>query len=453
MSWLAPGSRVHIVGVAGAGMGAVARLLVESGDAVSGSDAAAGPDVDALRAAGVVVDVGHDEHHGADAQVVLWSPAVADDNVELAAARRRGARLVGRAELIGELGRAYRVIGLAGTHGKTTATSMMVHVLAAAGRDAARLVGAAVPGVGASGHDGPDGMILEVDESYGTFARLEPAALGLLNVEPDHLDHYGTIDALEDAFVALVERTAGPVAVWVDDDGARRVAGRARRGVDAVGTGASAAWRVTDVTVTRGGSDFTLRGPAGALGLHLGVAGRHRVVDAAVVAALALLDGVGASEVATGLANFSGSPRRFELRGRWRGADVYEDYAHLPGEIDVTLAALRDVGYRRVTAVFQPHRVTRTLALAAQFAPAFDHAAHVVVTDVYGAGEANPDGVTGEAVADPLRARRGAAVTYAPRPEDVVAALERWAPDSDAVVVLGAGDVARVISLLPGVVT
>ncbi len=450
MSWLAPGTRVHVVGVGGAGMGAVARLLAESGVAVSGSDAVGGPEVDALRGAGVRVDVGHDARHGADAQVVLWSPAVPVDNVELAAARDRGARLVARAQLLGELGRAYRVVGLAGTHGKTTATSMMVHVMAAAGRDAARLVGAPVPGVGASGHDGPDGLVMEVDESFGTFAQLEPAALGLLNVEADHLDHYGTLGALEDAFRALVERTAGPVAVWGDDEGARRVAQGARRGVDFVGTDERATWRLTDVEVARGGSDFTLRGPATELALHLGVAGRHRVVDAAVVAALAVLDGVAAPAVAEGLANFRGSPRRFELRGRWRGVDVYEDYAHLPGEIDVTLAALRDVGYQRVTAVFQPHRVTRTLALAERFAPAFDAADRVVVTDLYDAGEANPDGVTGEAVAGPLRVRRGAAVTYAPRRRDVVAAIEELADASDVVVVLGAGDVARVIDELPG---
>jgi UDP-N-acetylmuramate--alanine ligase len=450
VTWLASGTRVHIVGVGGAGMSAVARLLAESGCEVSGSDRSGSSELVALAAAGVRVAVGHDAAHGADAQVVLWSPAVGDDNVELVAARRRGARMLVRADLVAELGRHYRVTGLAGTHGKTTATSMMVHVQAAAGRDPARLVGAAVPGVGPGGHDGPDGLILEADESYGTFARLAPAALGLLNVEADHLDHYGTLASLEGAFADLVGRTTGPVAVWVDDPGARRAAGAA--GVDyyAVGTDESAPWRLTDVTVAREGSRFTLLEPAGELTVRLGVAGRHRVIDAAVVAALALADGLEPSAVAAGLAAFRGSPRRFERRGTWRGVDLFEDYAHLPGEISVTLAALREVGYDRVTAVFQPHRVTRTLALADQFAPAFDEADHVVVTDLYLAGEPNPGAVTGELVAAPLRARRGAAVVYAPSFADVVGALDALRADSDVIVLLGAGDVASVIADLPG---
>jgi UDP-N-acetylmuramate--alanine ligase len=450
VAWLSPGTRVHVVGAGGAGMSGVARLLAEAGCRVSGSDSSSSAELDALGDAGVEVHVGHDAAFGADAEVVLWSPAVGDDNVEVASARDRGARLIARAELFEELGRHYRVVGLAGTHGKTTATSMMVHVQAAAGRDAARLVGAPVPGVGASGHHGPDGLVLEVDESYGTFARLAPHALGVLNVEADHLDHYTTLAAVEAAFTALVERTVGPVVVWVDDEGARRVAAAAQRPCDAVAADSPARWRVRDVEVGRAGSSFRLVGPATSLPVSLAVPGRHIVADAAVVAVLALVDGVDESAVVAGLAAFRGVARRFEWRGAWRGVDLYEDYAHLPGEIRATLAALRDVGYSRVTAVFQPHRVSRTLALAEAFAPAFDQADHVVVTDLYSAGEPNPDAVTGDAVAAPLVARRGSVVTYAPGFADVVAALGELATDSDVVVLLGAGDVARVIDDLPG---
>lgn len=445
MAWLSPGTRVHVVGVGGAGMSGVARLLAEAGCRVSGSDASASSELEALEIAGVEVHVGHDAAFGRDAEVVVWSPAVGDDNVELSSARERGARLMTRAELFEELGRRYRVVGLAGTHGKTTATSMMVHVQAAAGRDAARLVGAPVRGVGAGGHHGPDGLVLEVDESYGTFAHLSPHALGVLNVEADHLDHYVTLDALEAAFTALVERTTGPVVVWVDDEGARRVAAAAQRPCDAVAADAPARWRVRDVAVDRAGSSFRLVGPATSLPVSLAVPGRHVVADAAVVAVLALVDGVDEAAVVAGLAAFCGVARRFERRGAWRGVDLYEDYAHLPGEIVATLRALRAVGYARVTAVFQPHRVSRTIALAESFAPSFDGADHVVVTDLYSAGEPNPGAVTGEAVAAPLVARRGAAASYAPRFADVVAALDGLAGRSDVIVFLGAGDVARVI--------
>lgn len=453
MSWLAPGTRVHVVGVGGAGMGALARLLVEAGCRVSGSDVAPSRDLDALGEAGVTVDVGHVAQHGSDAAVVLWSPAVAPDNVELVAAQARGARMLTRADVFEELGEHYRVVGLAGTHGKTTATSMMVHVMAAAGRDAARLVGAPVRGVGASGHEGPDGLVLEVDESYGTFARLAPHALGLLNVEADHLDHYVTLAALEAAFTALVERTTGPVVAWVDDDGARRVIAAAGRPCDAVALDVPARWRVADVSVTRAGSTFRVRGPHTDVEIRLAVAGRHAVADAAVVAVLALVDGVEPEAVVTGLGAFHGAPRRFERRGAWRGVEVYEDYAHLPGEIRATLDALRDIGFARVTAVFQPHRVTRTLALADAFAPAFDGADHVVVTDVYRAGEANPEGVTGQAVAGPLRERRGDAVAYAASFAEVIAALGELHDASDVIVVLGAGDVAALLGDLPGGLT
>jgi UDP-N-acetylmuramate--alanine ligase len=431
-------------------MSAVARLLLEAGAVVSGSDAVASPVLDELRAVGVRVDVGHDASHGADADVVMWSPAVALDNVELAAARDRGALMVSRADLFEELGQRYRVIGLAGTHGKTTATSMMVHVLAAAGRDAGRLVGAPVRGVGAAGHDGPDGLVLEVDESFGTFARLTPHALGLLNVEADHLDHYGSLAELETQFTALVERTTGPVVAWVDDEGARRVIAAAGRPCDAVARDVPARWRVEDVRVSREGSAFSVRGPHTNVDVTLTVPGRHAVADAAVVAVLAIVDGVDLEAVAAGLGAFQGVPRRFEHRGQWGGVAVYEDYAHLPGEIAATLEALRAIGFARVTAVFQPHRVTRTRALADAFAPSFDAADHVVVTDVYSAGEPNPDGVTGEAVAAPLRARRRDAVRYAPSPSDVVAAMVELRDASDVIVVLGAGDIATVINDLPG---
>jgi len=441
----APGTRVHIIGVGGAGMSGDARLLHDWGCVVTGSDASSSDVLNALAAAGITVYAGHNAIYGAEATVVLWSPAIAPDHVELLAARTRGAQLIARSELFAVLAENARVIGLTGTHGKTTATSMMVHVVAASGRDDGRLLGADVRGVGANGAGGSTGeLIVEVDESYGTFTHLRPAALGVLNVDADHLDHYGSLDVLESAFAAVVDRTSGPVVVWSDDPGARRLVDRVQRPVTTVAL-SGASWTVDDVVLDRRSATFALRGPQ-TLAIRLQVTGAHNVANAAVVAVLALELGVSVSAVQTGLSNFRGAPRRFEFRGKWRGIDVYEDYAHLPGEIAATLQAARDAGYDRVAAVFQPHRVTRTLAVGDAFAPAFDNADAVMVTDIYTAGEANPDHVTGERVADPLRRRRGDVVTYCPNDETLLAALERV--EADALFVLGAGNVASCLDSL-----
>lgn len=444
-----PPARVHIVGVGGAGMSGFARLLMEMGCVVSGSDAVASTTTDELRAVGVRVHVGHDASNAAGADVVIWSPAVDVSNVELEAARVADARLMSRAETLAELAHCQPVIGLTGTHGKTTATSMMVHVLAATTRDYSRLLGAEVRGVGPNGHWGPDGLVLEVDESYGSFARLSASALGLLNVEADHLDHYGTIEGLEDAFGALLERVSGPVVVWGDDPGATRVAGALSRSVVTVAATSTATYRVNRVALERHGASFHLEGPAGDLTFELAVTGAHNVANAAVVATLALELGVAAEIVRTGLAAFVGAPRRFEFRGTWAGADVYEDYAHLPGEIEATLEAATAVGYERITAVFQPHRVTRTTSLAESFAPAFDRAHAVVVTDIYRAGEANPLGVTGELVTRALEAHgRGATSWYARDFDEVLEVLETLRERGDVVIFMGAGDIGTLAARL-----
>jgi UDP-N-acetylmuramate--alanine ligase len=446
---LGPLSVVHVVGVGGAGMSGVARLLVEMGCVVSGSDVNDSAELDALRRVGVRIELGHAGALSDSATAILWSPAVSLDNAELVRARARGARLVTRAELLAELGSLQPVIGLTGTHGKTTATSMMVHVLAAARRDDSRLLGAPVPGVGANGHWGSGLLILEVDESFGTFALLAPYAIGLLNVEADHLDHYGSLDALETAFVELLERTTGPVVGWGGDEGARRVMAKVRRDVVVVSNAATGEWRVSDVRIERRGASFTLDGPDGPLRIDIGVTGTHNVANAAVVAVVALQIGVPSDALCAGLAAFHGAPRRFQFRGSWRGVDVYEDYAHLPGEISATLGATRAIGYERVTAVFQPHRVTRTVRLAPTFAPAFEDANQIVVTDIYGAGEPNPTGATGQIVADELRVRfPGRVVEYAATFEEVVSSLESLHDQSDVIVLLGAGDVARIAEML-----
>lgn len=450
MTSIAPGRRVHVVGVAGAGMSGLAMLLAEMGAIVSGSDAKDAPILEELRGRRVTTFVGHDATNVAGAEIVLWSPAVRPDNVELVAAREAGAELVPRARAFGELAEMKRVIGLTGTHGKTTATSMMVQVSLAAGRDDGWLVGAPVLGVGAQGHWGEGDLIVEVDESYGTFSELSPYALGVLSVEADHLDYYGTLEALEAGFTDLIARTSGLVAVWGDDPGARRVAA-GRKDVIFVGTGAADAWRVSSVELERRGASFHLDGPHDSIDVTLRVSGAHNVANAAVVAALASSIGISADAIVRGLSNFVGAPRRYQYRGSWRGIDVYDDYAHLPGEIAAMLAATQAAGYERVTVVFQPHRVTRTLALATQFASAFEGAQHVIVTDIYTAGEENPAGVTGELIAEALQRFDPTLDTLYSGDLSVVSELlEHLSDDSDAILVLGAGDVGSIIDTLLG---
>jgi UDP-N-acetylmuramate--alanine ligase len=444
---LARGTRVHIVGVAGAGMSGLARLLLEKGCVVSGSDAAHADVLDELQSLGVTTFRSHAASNLASSEVVLWSPAVSLDNVELLEAKRRGAVLLTRSEVLRDLALQQRVIGFTGTHGKTTATSMMVHVRRAARLDDSRLLGASVTGVGANGHYGPDDLILEVDESYGTFERLAPYALGVLNIEADHLDHYGTLENLESAFRDLVERTTGPVVVWGDDEGARRAAAGARRDVLSVGTTGSFQWWVRHVELARQRAGFVLEGYGAHLEIELGVTGYHNVANAAVVAVLAKQLGVPDDAVLEGLAGFHGAPRRFDFLRRWGNADVFEDYAHLPGEISATLRAAHSAGYLDIVAVFQPHRVTRTTSLAAAFGEAFEGAREVIVTDIYDAGEANPLGVTGEIVAHAIRDRDDAThVVYAATVSEVLERLERVRERCDIILLLGAGDIASQIN-------
>jgi UDP-N-acetylmuramate--alanine ligase len=329
---------------------------------------------------------------------------------------------------------------------------MMAQVSLAGGRDDGWLLGAPVLGVGAQGHWGEGDLLLEVDESYGTFGELHPFALGLLNVEPDHLDFYGSLAALEGAFADLVARTRGPVVAWADDPGAKGAVS-SRADAVLVGTTAASTWRVRDVVLERRRASFALSGPR-SLRVELRVTGAHNVANAAVVAVLAHELGVPDEAIVRGLSNFVGAPRRFQYRGAWHGVDVYEDYAHLPGEISATLAATRAGGYERITVVFQPHRVTRTLALVDQFSGAFGGARHVIITDLYTAGEPNPSGATGELVARAIQRFDPALDTlYCDDLQLVGELLEQLVDDSDVILVMGAGDIGSIIATLPGGVT
>lgn len=450
-SALRPGARVHVMGAGGTGMSGLARLLAELGCVVSGCDAADSLTLRELAQAGVAVDVGHDASHVAGIDVLTASPAVPGDAPEVVAAQRAGVAVLARADVLAVLGELAPVVGFAGTHGKTTATSMAVCAFLADGRDPGWLLGAPVTGVGPSGRwrDGAE-LIVELDESYGAFQTVTPDALGLLAVDDDHLDYYGSRAALDDAFASLVARTRGVVVGNGDQVGARAVL--AASGRDAVTVGVAGC----DATVSHlrfigTGSSFDLATPFGACHVSLNVPGSLNAANAAVAATLALARGVAPDAVRSGLRRFRGAPRRFSVLGNYLGTTIVEDFAHLPEEVAATIQAAVESGFADIVAVFQPHRVTRTLARGAQFAGAFGGVRALIVTDLYSAGEPNPSGVTGELVADAVAEGPNApVVTYAASLDLATEIAARHVGHCELLIVCGAGDVGAVAHNLTG---
>ncbi len=434
--------RSHVGGVGGAGMSAVAVVLEEMGHTVTGSDLKASPVVERLVASGIPVSVGHRPEQVGDAEIVTWSPAVGEANAERAEAARRGLLLVARAEMLAAIADTRRCLAVAGTHGKTTTASMLALVLVEAGLHPSFLIGADVNDIGTNAvWDRGEWLVLEADESYGTFTALRPELAVVTNVEPDHLDHYGTFDALSDAFAGFLAGASGATVVGADDPVAASLG--ATVGALMVGESADADYQVRGLTLARSGVGFDLAGPTGPLGrLEVPVAGRHNAQNAAVAAVAALCAGAPFAAAQTALARFAGVPRRFEFRGEANGVVFVDDYAHLPGEVRATLAAARAGGWGRVVAVFQPHRYTRTAALAPSFAGAFDDADLVVVTDLYGAGEAPIPGISGKLVAEAVNGTEPhPEVHYVAGRAELRRRMSALLRPGDLCVTLGAGDV------------
>ena len=445
---LAELGRVHLVGVGGAGMSAVALLLAARGVPVSGSDARDSVVLAALRDAGVQVHLGHDAAHVAGADTLVVSSAIRETNPELAAARARGLRVLHRSAALAALMAGRRTVAVAGAHGKTTTSAMVAGILAAAGRDPSYAIGAAVDGPVGARHGDGDVLVAEADESDGSFLAYSPQVAIVTNVEPDHLDHYGTREAFEDAFDAFAGRIVpgGALVVCLDDDGARRLAARAAaRGVSVVGYGTSpdavvrlGPWRPAGrggsvrVTDTRDGTVVVL---------ELQVPGEHNGLDAAAAWVAARLLGVPGDVAAQALGGFRGTGRRFEERGSRGGVRVVDDYAHHPTEVAALLRAARSVaGEGRVLVLFQPHLFSRTAAFAREFAAALETADLAVVTGVYAAREDPDPAVTGALITDAMPPGRGLFV--ADRLE-AAATIGRLARAGDLVLTVGAGDVTE----------
>ncbi len=437
--------RIHLVGVGGAGMSPIAAVLAAMGHRVTGSDLKESLVLDRLRSLGLHVDVGHAPGNVGDAEVVAMSTAVAGDNPEVVAARDRGLVVLRRAELLAAVAATRRAVAVAGTHGKTTTSSMLAMVMAAAGLRPSFLIGGQLneTGSGACWDEG-EWLVVEADESDGTFLELPAEAAVLTSVEADHLDHYGgSFDAVVDAFDRFLGGVKGLKVVCADDPQAATLA-VSHRAVT-YGTAEDADYRITAVEGGRAGVRFSLEHRGATLGdVELPVPGLHNARNgcAAVVTGLEL--GADFTSAASALARFRGVARRFQLRGERDGITFVDDYAHLPGEVRAVLAAARQGGWGRVVCVFQPHRYSRTAALAHAFAGAFDDADALLVTDVYPSGEDPRPGVTGKLVVDAvLDARPAARVAYLPDHDDWAVYLRQNLRPGDLCITLGAGDVTE----------
>jgi len=425
-------------------MSGLAKLLAQCGHSVSGSDLKPAPALASLAALGVETWVGHRPRGASAWDLLVSSSAVPEKDPEVAAARRAGIEVWERPRLLQAITERMPALGITGTHGKTSGTALAIAALRGLGRDPTFVVGGQLIDLNTNAHLGEDGLfVLEADEAFGTFQGLSLRGLVITNVEADHLDHYGTLEALEAAFAEVAEGVDGPVVYCVDDPGAVRVAA----GVDdaiGYGTGGAATWRIQGIDHSSGAVSFDL----GHQGVHTPVRiarpGIHIARNAGGVLALIGQLGLDVAGAAAAFADFGGVRRRFEIKARRGGVTVVDDYAHHPTEIAATVDAARLGHEGRVLAAFQPHRFTRTEEHAVEFGGALAAADRVYVTDVYAAGEAPIPGVTGRLVADAVEG--GAA--YIPRRADLAGVIAEEAEPGDMVLLLGAGDIGMVATEL-----
>ncbi|MCY3910962.1 MAG: UDP-N-acetylmuramate--L-alanine ligase [bacterium] len=452
---LCPTTRVHLLGVGGAGMSAIAVVLRGLGCQVSGSDSADTPVLDRLREFGVNVFVGHNAAQISGADLVARSTAVGDDNPEVIAARQAGIPVYRRAEILTAITALRSTVAVAGTHGKTTTAAMLSHVLMVVGADPGFVVGAVMAdgNIGARWSHSP-WFVVEADESDGTFVELKVNRAVLTSVEPDHLRRDRPVDELEAEFSRFCAGVDEGLVVCADDPGAMK----ASEGCDRVLYGSSAeadyGWRLLERNRYSTVGEMSFRGEV--LGpVTVPMPGDHNALNAMGAVAMACELGIDPSDAATALAGFGGVTRRFERRGEAAGVEFVDDYAHLPTEVAYSLKTASEGGWGRVVCVFQPHRYTRTSHLWPAFAHCFEAADVVMITDIYSAGEVPIPGVSGELVWQAVtEAHPESDVSYVPLLDDVADRLAQILRPGDLCLTLGAGDLVevpeQVISMLVG---
>ncbi len=452
---------VHFVGIGGIGMSGIAEVLHNQGHAVQGSDIAESASVNRLRGLGIPVTLGHAADNIGKASVVVVSSAIASDNPEILAARRSWIPIVRRAEMLGELMRPVMSIAVSGTHGKTTTTSLVGWMLECADLDPTVINGGVVNAYGANTRMGKGGwMVTEADESDGSFLHLPMTAAVVTNIDPEHLESYGSFDAVREAYARFVGNIPfyGFAVLCIDDADVHSLVGRVTdRRVVTYGLGAQADVRGTRLRLTGTGyrfnavlTDRRTHVSRSLPDLDLPMWGRHNVTNALAAICVAVELGIGDDTVRHALATFAGVRRRFTRVGQARGVTVIDDYAHHPVEIAAVLQAAREVFQGHIIAVVQPHRYTRLSSLFDEFCACFNEADAVIVADVYAAGEAPVADASRQRLVRGLRERGHRQVLSLDRPDDLAAMVDRVAVPGDTVICMGAGSVTQWAEALPG---
>ena len=455
--------RIHVVGVGGPGMSALAIMLAERGHVVSGSEIRESDVLDTLRSVGVTVFMGQRAENVSEVEIVAYSTAIADDNIELVAARARGITVLHRGDVLGSLCINDRVIGVAGTHGKTTTSALLLLMLRGGKQDPSYVIGAEVRDLGRGAGNGTDNvMIVELDESDGTAEVVPTESIIVTNVDIDHLDYFGDLSNIDAAFADIVSRATYCAVLCVDDPGCVRlydgIMGRAAAGQTTVpafityGQSLGAHVQVSAFVETSVGSEFVVTVEGLQYKVTVPLRGIHNALNCTAAIAMAHAYGVDVKTAISVAARFSGVERRFEEHGVVRGALLIDDYAHLPAEIDAVVRAASGHPQRqgKVIAVFQPNRFHRIAQMANEYADCFQHADVVIITDIYASGTAPIEGVTGQLVSDAITSSHpNAKVIWAPQRADVIAAVfENLAP-GDVCISMGCGDIGN----LPAEVT
>ncbi len=451
---------IHFVGIGGIGMSGIAEILVNLGYRVQGSDIADNYNVERLRKKGATIHIGHRAENLGDARVVVISSAVKPDNPEVVAARAKLVPVVRRAEMLGELMRLKSAIAIGGTHGKTTTTSMIAALLDAAQLDPTVINGGIINAYGTNARLGAsDWMVVEADESDGTFTKLPSTAVVVTNMDPEHMDHYGSFDRLRDAFRTFVENIPfyGFAAMCIDHPEVQALIARVPdRKIVTYGFSPQALIRAANVQIGPGGAHFDViitdrvTGQTRTIdGLHLPMYGEHNVLNSLAAVAVANELGLPNDVVRKALGGFSGVKRRFTKTGEVQGVTVIDDYGHHPVEIAAVLRAARSASTGNVIAVVQPHRYSRLQSLFDQFCTCFNDADTVFVADVYAAGEAPIDGVDKDALVNGLREHGHRNAQPLPGPKELARLVAGIAKPGDMVVCLGAGSISTWANALP----
>jgi UDP-N-acetylmuramate--alanine ligase len=440
--------RIHMVGIGGIGMSGIAEVLLTLGYSVSGSDIKPSPITERLESLGAAVREGHHAENVEGAHVVVISSAIQKDNPEVVEAHRRKIPVIPRAEMLAELMRLKYGIAVAGAHGKTTTTSLVASILAAARLDPTFVVGGRVNQAGTTARLGRgEYFVVEADESDRTFLLLAPVVAVVTTIDREHLDQYASLDDIQNAFTQFVNRVPfyGAAILCLDEPNVQAIIPEVKRPIITYGTSSQADLVISDIELKGLASEFRLTYKGDDLGMfHLPAPpGIHNVRNAAAAAAVALYLNVPADLIREGLAKFSGVGRRFDIKGVVNDITVIDDYGHHPAEIRATLEAARGCKFNRILVLFQPHRYTRTKHLWDEFCRAFNQADLLVLTDVYAASEAPIPGVASEALARAIREAGHKNAVYFGSIQEAIECLLREARPGDAVMTIGAGNISR----------